>query len=413
MRRREFLRQSLAACAGSAVLLGSHGLMRAAARTIASGTSNLNLGLSISAGLGRDALGNPVSVPQIVQTIDGFKDSLCAKLGIDPWSEAGYRMYPATFSIWSSWSRPGNAPESPIGGGFPPFRLMNSLRDRGIMPMIFWQPSGIADGISYFANTDSTATAPNAMIRDGHYDAYLARWCAQARAWKAQLTSGASRTGRPKHDSFLLRFAHEMNGQWFPWAVGRPNAPNSGYAGEPNTVANFIEAWRHVHSVVRQVNGIADARFVYCPIGNRATQRLFYPGDDYVDYLGFDLYVNLECDDGSVGQYIPLEDRIGHCYDDICLLHPTKRVIIAEYGIRNTHQWCHPAFEGNDAARADWLRTGIPAVAARMPRIKSMVYFNLNMNTAQDDRNWELGGGRALSAYAAMARDYQTPFELP
>src|SRR5436853_485094 len=58
-------------------------------------------------------------------------------------------------------------------------------------------------------------------IAAGEHDAYVREWARAAAAWGGPL---------------YLRFAHEMNGDWYPWSVGVNG----------NTSADYQAAWRHV-----------------------------------------------------------------------------------------------------------------------------------------------------------------------
>jgi len=76
-----------------------------------------------------------------------------------------------------------------------------------------------------------------------------------------------------------LRFGHEMNGGWYPWAA-------SGHEKD------FAAAFAHVVTVARSTPG-AQFKFDWCPAGgNQQTTKYdeFYPGDEFVDVVGMDIY---------------------------------------------------------------------------------------------------------------------------
>ena len=81
-----------------------------------------------------------------------------------------------------------------------------------------------------------------------------------------------------------LRFAHEMNGWWLPWAQSvNGNAPG-----------DYVKAWRHVHDLF-QLSGATNARWVwspamYVPHARSTAISMLYPGDAYVDYTGMSCY---------------------------------------------------------------------------------------------------------------------------
>jgi hypothetical protein len=75
-----------------------------------------------------------------------------------------------------------------------------------------------------------------------------------------------------------LRYAHEMNGTWYPWSHG---------------AAEYRRAWRHVVRLVRGV-GARNVRFVWSPNANMyeprsrwlRNLRRYWPGSAYVDDVG-------------------------------------------------------------------------------------------------------------------------------
>jgi len=83
----------------------------------------------------------------------------------------------------------------------------------------------------------------------------------------------AKRFGEP----MMVIFAHEFNGSYTP------------YYGDPEA---YIAAWRHIHDLFAQ-EGVTNVQWVWSP--NYKSDRpddpvsdynLYYPGDDYVDWIG-------------------------------------------------------------------------------------------------------------------------------
>ncbi len=74
-----------------------------------------------------------------------------------------------------------------------------------------------------------------------------------------------------------------MNGDWYPWADhGDKAAPE------------YIAMWRHVHDIFREV-GADNVIWVWSPNNTDAygvTEGVldFYPGDNYVDWVGFSAF---------------------------------------------------------------------------------------------------------------------------
>ena len=108
-----------------------------------------------------------------------------------------------------------------------------------------------------------------AKIIAGDFDTYIHRWARAAAAY-----------GKP----LILRFAHEMDGSWFPWSIGR-------FDGDSRK--QFVNAWRHIWNIFKgpKGEGATNVRFLWSPFtpGRRmaGAHKGIYPGDRYVDYVGF------------------------------------------------------------------------------------------------------------------------------
>jgi hypothetical protein len=107
--------------------------------------------------------------------------------------------------------------------------------------------------------------------REAAAGAYDARWT------KSLSNLRALRSGR---GTTYIRFAHEMNGDWFPWSVDQDN------------YKSFLSAWRRFR--VLQQKYFPESKLVFCL--NRETNgsgmdwRRFYPGSRNVDVVGVDYY---------------------------------------------------------------------------------------------------------------------------
>jgi beta-mannanase len=88
----------------------------------------------------------------------------------------------------------------------------------------------------------------------------------------------------------MLRFNHEMNGWWFPWAEGRTSTG----VVNGNSPGDYVKAWRHVHDIFTRV-GATNVSWLWSPNivavnTNYADLASVYPGDAYVDWTGVDGY---------------------------------------------------------------------------------------------------------------------------
>ena len=84
------------------------------------------------------------------------------------------------------------------------------------------------------------ARTPATRIIKGKHDKYIRDWAKAAKAY-----------GKP----VIVRFAHEMNGDWFPWSICDKNG---------NTPKAFKAAWRHIVGEFRSV-GARNVKFLWSP----------------------------------------------------------------------------------------------------------------------------------------------------
>lgn len=82
------------------------------------------------------------------------------------------------------------------------------------------------------------------------------------------------------HD-VVVRPSHEMNGDWFVWGVGLSRLAQ---------VPDFIASWRRFHGVFRGVPGGERFRFSFSASEGASDPRPMWPGDAYVDLVGYDVY---------------------------------------------------------------------------------------------------------------------------
>jgi len=78
----------------------------------------------------------------------------------------------------------------------------------------------------------------------------------------------------------LFRPYHEMNGAWFWWGEGNC------------TSEEYIQLWQETVTILRDKHKLHNLLYVYSPNklnpGDNYTK--YYPGDDYVDVFGIDIY---------------------------------------------------------------------------------------------------------------------------
>jgi hypothetical protein len=161
-----------------------------------------------------------------------------------------------------------------FGAGDEPFRpdAVLSAWTRGMLPLLTWELRPKAD----MGPGGSVNLRPGyslAEIASGSLDRYLRTYA-----------HDVALLGLP----IAIRLDHEMNGSWYPWSVYTSVNGRDGRTG-----AEWYQLmWRHVHDVFAQA-GATNVLWVWSPniiTYSRSDFRGFYPGDDYVDWIGLSGY---------------------------------------------------------------------------------------------------------------------------
>jgi hypothetical protein len=268
---------------------------------------------------------------------------------------------PATWSIWAQWGAPATR-------SFPTY-VARAAKARGATPIIWWEPVDPND-------LSSPTYARHANISAGLHDPYIRGFAQAVRAF-----------GSP----VILRFAHEPNGATFPW----------GRTGFDNTATTFVEAWRHIHRIFREeradnVSFLWSVAKQACP-GGCNPYTAYYPGDAYVDYMGFSSF-NWGA---QRDEWVPMVQGYRRVTELLSEIAP-KPIIVAESA-------CNPV--GGD--KIAWIKEGYPAVHAELPQIVAIAYLNVDLR-GSGDPDWRLASPQgALDAYADIAAMPEFQGRLP
>lgn len=156
----------------------------------------------------------------------------------------------------------------------------------------------------------------------------------------------------------ILRYASEMNGTW------------TFYSGNEKL---YIEKWKLVHKVMEEeAPNVAMLWNVFTMPEN--TINGFYPGDDYVDYVGVNIY-NVLYHNDNIDSPSDFEDPL-RLLDYVYNQYSHKKpIIIGEFGASNyntTDGLHYNEFAINKISR---LYKHLPYL---YPRVKVIYYFNVN-----------------------------------
>jgi hypothetical protein len=262
--------------------------------------------------------------------------------------------------IWTLWSQWGSSSSRSF-----PTDAANWVRQEGAVPLIFWEP---------YTSINSCQYARFSQVARGDHDGYIRDWARAAAAHGGTV---------------LLRYAHEINGAYFPWGLKSSRCGNS--------IADYKAAWKHIHGIFRSV-GADNVKFLWtvsrgsCRSRGCNPYKPYYPGNAYVDYVGFSVF-NWGRHSGHRWQSMP--SLVGSVMPKFKQF-TRKPVVIAELATNKTG--------GNKPA---WIRKGYQKTYKRWPQIKAIVYLNVNLRYLGHP-DWSLGSPsgayRAYEAVASQAR---------
>jgi beta-mannanase len=231
---------------------------------------------------------------------------------------------------------------------------LDAVAARGATPLLTWEPWVAGAGPSQPAYSLRA-------IASGAFDAYLTRFGA-----------GLAAFGRPVQ----LRFAHEMNGDWYPWS----ERVNGAAAGD------YVAAWRHVHDVVVAA-GATNVAWVWSPnvpyAGSLPLAGL-YPGAGYVDVVALDGYNWGTSQTWSTWQ--SPSDVFGAGLSALRALAPGTPLLVAE-----------TASAEAGGSKADWCRALVAYLDAQ-PDVTGFVWFDMDKET-----DWRLDSSAASASALAAA----------
>jgi beta-mannanase len=192
----------------------------------------------------------------------------------------------------------------------------------------------------------------------------------------------------------LFRPLWEMNGNWGAGSVIN-NWQVTNY-----TAAQYVTIWRNLWKYAADVAGgftvgsgsgtsTGNLSFFWCPntwvSGGATDPTNYYPGDAYVDWLGFDGYA-------YTGTYVSPATTFDQTYNTLVALNATKPFAIGEFGVSATI-----GTPGKAAWFNDFFGTWLPAHS----RVKAINYFNYTGTPS--DTYIEQGTGSQTAWAAGLA----------
>jgi beta-mannanase len=183
----------------------------------------------------------------------------------------------------------------------------------------------------------------------------------------------------------VIRFAHEMNGNWYPWCE----------QSNGNKPGDYVRAWRHVHDLFTAA-GAKNVYWMWSPnVTYTGAKPLssYYPGDSYVDWVGLSGYY------GTAGRqkYISFDQIFDATLTELATF-THKPVVIAETGATNV-----------TGQRVRWIRDMF-AQLPHHPEVIGLIWFE-----ATKEIDWRIAAAPdAATAFGQGAADprYRTPWSI-
>jgi hypothetical protein len=234
----------------------------------------------------------------------------------------------------------------------PSLAQLNQVARRGSVPEITWEPWDASRGLY-----KSQPRYRLSSIIAGRYDSYIRGWARALAGWKHPV---------------LLRFAQEMDGNWFPW---------SDY-GNGNRPGQFVLAWRLVHRIFNAA-GARNVKWVWSPAFGSAET---WPGRGSVDVMA------LTCQNGGRRLFARgWESFARDCGRTIARLHrlaPSLPIQLAETSSAEA-----------GGSKSQWI-SGMFAYLAHHPFVRSLIWFNV-----RKEADWRIESSRSAErAFAEGVR---------
>ncbi len=228
------------------------------------------------------------------------------------------------------------------------------------IPHITWEP--------WYWNDHSKVKLQD--IVDGKWDTYITGWAKEIKDY-----------GKP----LMIRWGHEMNSDWYPWSVGKPE----------NTAELYIKAYRQVHDIFTKL-GVKNVQWIWCP-NNFSYPNTpdndpikMYPGDEYVDWIGIDGY-NFGT---QYGEWMSFSELYFAIYTKLVENFPKKPIIIGEFA---------SGTEGGDKAK--WILNMGETIEKYYKNIKAFIWFHISK-----EQKWEVDS--SIESVKAFRKIMRNPYFL-
>jgi hypothetical protein len=249
----------------------------------------------------------------------------------------------AIVGVYQSWGSENN--------GFN-FSWASQMQQNHKIPFITWEPWVPVSGYDRSEKVVEQEDYKLKNISQNKFDSYIRSYARSVKDYGGPL---------------MIRFAHEMNGNWYSWGSAF------------NTPQEYIEAYRHVHDLFIE-EGATNVTWIWSPNAIYIEPKVpfadkieeFYPGDEYVDWVGFSAF-------NWAGRYknnVYQNPTQLYSQTHQALLKYNKPIMISETASAETK---------NPQTKAIWI--GLLATYLKInPTIRGVIWFNIEDNGI----NWKI-----------------------
>lgn len=217
------------------------------------------------------------------------------------------------------------------------------MKDQSYIPLITWEPWST----NYSGAAADQPDYKLSNIYGGNFDPYIVKFAKDIKEFDGPI---------------VIRFAHEMNGSWYPWG-GDVNG---------NTPDDYKRAWIHVHNIFSEL-GVKNVTWIWAPnepyltraVPNSTNYDAYYPGENYVDWVGFSAF-NWG---GTPGfpRWRSFSEIVEPAYNKLILYN--KPIMITEMN--------SATLNGN---KSEWMRN-MNFEILKYPKIKAVIWFETSDNS--------------------------------
>jgi endoglucanase len=231
----------------------------------------------------------------------------------------------------------------------------------GAVPHITWEPWDFNKFCEHYRNQ---------KISSGEWDDYIRFWARDIKAFVQPI---------------FLRWGHEMNSDWYPWG---------GKISEGGAKA-YVRAFRHIVDIFRS-EGTHNVIWVWSPdVALFASRKApfyyepYYPGDAYVDWIGFDGY-NFAEDGAMKKPWIDFKALYGDIYERCQALNSRAPFMLGEF-----------ASGEKGGSKAQWIADAYGCLKTEFPRIRAATWFDQDKES-----HWTVDSSpESLQAFKAAIQD--------